>query len=226
MFARKWRQRAPGLFTSGRNWRWQSWILVSRFPSPCPRSSWRRPCPRWPHRTPRACRPANSSPRWWWRTVSHWCPGRRLPSTADLPQQNISIHVMHVKQNWQKPTFLQLNLTGQLSCNHKKLPSKGWSPQPTTISQLQKLNLTLFGQKRFQFLGHFRQLLWRNRLDITRCTTTGSGRLYGLGRIILVCNAYAVTIFAPFLGLISAAINVDKAVVYFVFLAKISLYQA
>ena len=44
-------------------------------------------------------------------------------------------------------------------------------------------------------MGHFRQLLWRNRLDIARSTTTVSGRLYGVGRIILVYNAYAVTIF-------------------------------
>ena len=35
-----------------------------------------------------------------------------------------------------------------------RLPSKGCSPQPTTISQLQKLNLALFGQNIFQFLGH------------------------------------------------------------------------
>ena len=91
----------------------------------------------------------------------------------------------------------------------QKLPSKGRSPQPTTISQLQKLNLALFGQNLFQFLGHFRQLLWRNRLDITRSTTTVSGRLYGVGRIILVYNAYAVTIFwLYFFGfwLISAAV--------------------
>ena len=47
----------------------------------------------------------------------------------------------------------------------------------------------------FQFLAYFRQLCWRNRLDIARCKTTGSGRPYGVGRIVLVCNAYAVTIF-------------------------------
>ena len=37
----------------------------------------------------------------------------------------------------------------------------------------------------FQFLAHFRQLLWNNRLDIARSTTTVGGRLYGVGRIIL-----------------------------------------
>ena len=46
-----------------------------------------------------------------------------------------------------------------------------------------------FGQKFFQFLAHFRQLLWHNRLDIARCTTTVGGRLYGVTRMALICNA-------------------------------------
>ena len=47
----------------------------------------------------------------------------------------------------------------------------------------------------FQFVRHFRKMLCSNRLDIARCATTGSGRLYGVCRIILACNAYAATIF-------------------------------
>ena len=47
----------------------------------------------------------------------------------------------------------------------------------------------LFLAKIFQFLAHFRQLLWRNRLDIARYITT-SGRLsYSIGQIVLACNA-------------------------------------
>ena len=42
----------------------------------------------------------------------------------------------------------------------------------------------------FQFLAHFRQLVWHNRLDIARCTTTIGGRLYDVGRMVLVCNAW------------------------------------
>ena len=41
----------------------------------------------------------------------------------------------------------------------------------------------------FQFLAHFRQLLWHNRLDIARCTTTVGGRLYGVTGMALICNA-------------------------------------
>ena len=41
----------------------------------------------------------------------------------------------------------------------------------------------------FSFLAHFRQLLWHNRLDIARCTTTVGGRLYGVTRMALVYNA-------------------------------------
>ena len=40
----------------------------------------------------------------------------------------------------------------------------------------------------FQFLAHFRQLLWYNHLDIARCTTTGGGRGYVVSRMALVCN--------------------------------------
>ena len=42
----------------------------------------------------------------------------------------------------------------------------------------------------FQFLAHFRQLLWHNRLDIARCITTVGGHLYGVDRMTLVRNAY------------------------------------
>ena len=53
----------------------------------------------------------------------------------------------------------------------------------------QKRNLALFGKKLFSVFGLFQAVFWRNRLDIARCKTTGSGRLYGVERIVLVCNA-------------------------------------
>ena len=49
--------------------------------------------------------------------------------------------------------------------------------------------MALFGQIFFSVLADFRQLLWHNRLDIARCTTTVGGRLYGATRMALVCNA-------------------------------------
>ena len=69
------------------------------------------------------------------------------------------------------------------------------SPTHNNISQLQKLNLALFGQKLFLVFGPFQAVALAQSLSYRRSTTTGSGRLYGVGRIILVCNAYAVTIF-------------------------------
>ena len=44
-------------------------------------------------------------------------------------------------------------------------------------------------KKLFSVFGLFQAVFWRNRLDIARCKTTGSGRLYGVERIVLVCNA-------------------------------------
>ena len=44
-------------------------------------------------------------------------------------------------------------------------------------------------KNRCQSLAYFRQLFQRNRLDIARCKTTGSGRPYGVGRVVVVCNA-------------------------------------
>ena len=54
--------------------------------------------------------------------------------------------------------------------------------------QVQNMNSALFGQKPLKFLAHFRQLLWRNRLDAAWCTTTDSKRLYDASRIVLACN--------------------------------------
>ena len=92
-----------------------------------------------------------------------------------------------------------LTATGKISdkISHvpiHKITLEGLKSPTHNIFPTSKVEFGSFRPKCFQFLGHFRQLLWHNRLDIDRSTTTGSGRLYG-SRIILVCNAYAVTIF-------------------------------
>ena len=47
-----------------------------------------------------------------------------------------------------------------------------------------------FWQKTFfSFWPISGSFFWCNRLDIARCKTTGSWRLYGVERIVLVCNA-------------------------------------
>ena len=62
-----------------------------------------------------------------------------------------------------------------------------------------KVEFGSFRPKFLSVLAHFRQLLSHNGLDIARSTTTGSGRLYGVGRIIPTCNVYAVIHILAFL---------------------------
>ena len=58
-----------------------------------------------------------------------------------------------------------------------------------SMQRLEGVNVDLFGQNFFSVFGPFQavtSLLWRNRLDIARCTTTGGGRIYGVNKMALI----------------------------------------
>ena len=83
---------------------------------------------------------------------------------------------------WECMPVIKITLEGLKSPTHNNFPTS-------------KVEFGSFWPKTFSVFGPFQAVVLRNRLDITRITTTGSGRLYAVGRIILVCNPYAVTIF-------------------------------
>ena len=77
----------------------------------------------------------------------------------------------------------------------KKITLEGLKSPTHNNFETSKVEFGSFWPKTFSVFGPFQAVVLRNRLDITRITTTGSGRIYAVGRIILVCNPYAVTIF-------------------------------
>ena len=88
----------------------------------------------------------------------------------------------HSNQSQIKHIQRKITLEGLKSPTHNNIPTS-------------KVEFGSFWPKTFSVFRPFQAVALAQSLNIARSTTTVSGRLYGVGRIILVCNAYAVTIF-------------------------------